>query len=52
MFDWIAYLVAIGLVCIILFVVFYPMFKELVNGFWERIDRIKRKLEEETEEAW
>ena len=49
MFDWVGTLVAIGLVSIVLSVVFYPMFKELINGFWERIDRIKRKLEGEIE---
>lgn len=51
-FDWVGTLVAIFFLCIMLSVVFYPTFKELVNKFWERIDRIKRKLEEETEEAW
>jgi len=44
--------VVIGVLAIIFYGLFYSMFEELVNRFWEEIDKIKRKLEEETEEAW
>ena len=52
MFDWVGTYVAIGLLFIIFFIVFYPTFEEWYTKLWEEIDRIKRKFEEETEEAW
>lgn len=44
MIDWVTYLVGIGILVLIAYAVFYPMFEEWVNKFWEEIDRIKRKL--------
>jgi len=47
------FFVGIGILLIIFYYLFYPMFKGLVNKVWEIIDRIKEKLEEKVdEEAW
>ena len=52
MIDWITYLIAIGIMILIGYAVFYPMFEESINKFWEEIDRIREKLKEKVEEAW
>lgn len=45
MFDLVAYLVlGIGIIIVIGYVLFYPMFKELINRFWEEIDKIRERL--------
>jgi len=44
LFDWVGTLVAIGFVCILLFVVFYPTFEEWYTKLWEEIDGIREKL--------
>lgn len=48
--DWITYLVAIGVLALIGYIVFYPMFEEWVHRFWEEWDRIKDKLKGKVEE--
>jgi biopolymer transport protein ExbB/TolQ len=44
LFDWVGTYVAIGLLCIIFFVVFYPTFEEWYTKLWEEIGRIREKL--------
>lgn len=46
----IGYLVGIGILIVIGYVLFYPIFEELVNKFWEEIDRIKNKVEEKKDD--
>lgn len=43
---WIAYLVGIGILILIGYVVFYPTFEEWYTRLWEEIDRIREKLKE------
>lgn len=44
LFDWIAYLVGIGILLLIGYAVFYPTFEEWYTKLWEEIDRIREKL--------
>ena len=52
--DLIAYLVGIGILILIGYALFYPMFEEWVHRFWEEIDEIRERLKRKVErdEPW